>query len=239
MILKADSATYYLGTLWWVLEPLLYLTAFYVVFGLVMERGGPGYVGFLLAGLVFFRWFSVSVTMASNSIISNSRLINQIYLPKIIFPLVQICCGGLRFGVVLSLFLPFIWFYTGTISMAWWGLPLLMLVQLTLIVGAGFMLAFLIPIYPDLRKIVENLMMLMFYMSGVFFDISRAPEAVQKWLYLNPMAVLLEQYRGVFIYSQFPDVGALAWPMAFSLALFAYGSWALVRYDRKFPYYVG
>ena len=66
--------------------------------------------------------------MAANSIISNGGLINQVYLPKIIFPLVQICCGSMRFGLVLALFLPFIWFYTGTLSAAWLGLPLLLLV---------------------------------------------------------------------------------------------------------------
>ncbi len=238
MILKADSASYYLGTLWWVLEPLLYLSAFYIVFGLVMERGGPGYIGFLLAGLVFFRWFSATLVRAASSIFNNGRLINQIYLPKIVFPLVEICCGTLRFALVLALFLPFIWWYTGNITQAWWGLVPLMLAQLLFITGTSFILAFLIPLYPDFQRVVENVMMLLFYMSGVFFDISKAPEAIQQWLYLNPMAVMLEQYRGIFIDGQFPDLLALLPGLGFSLLCVVVGASLLVAYDRKFPYYV-
>jgi lipopolysaccharide transport system permease protein len=51
--LKSESARSYLGMLWWILDPLMYLAIYYLVFGVVLQRGGEGFVGFLLCGLVF------------------------------------------------------------------------------------------------------------------------------------------------------------------------------------------
>ena len=56
--LRAEAARAYLGVLWWVLEPLLYICVFYVVFGILLDRGGQGFVSFMLCGLVVWRWFS-------------------------------------------------------------------------------------------------------------------------------------------------------------------------------------
>ena len=87
MDLRAEAAQNLMGMLWWVLEPLLYLLAFYLIFEVFLERGGPGFVGFLLCGLVFWRWFDASLNRSSAALLANGRLINQIYLPKWVFPL--------------------------------------------------------------------------------------------------------------------------------------------------------
>lgn len=238
MFLKADSATYYLGSLWWLLEPLIYLSAFYVIFGLVMQRGdGIAFVGFLLCGLVYFKWFSTSITKASNAILNNAGLINQIYLPKMVFPLIDISCCTLRFLMVLVLFLPFMIMVSG-LNEAWLALPVVMLIQAIFITGAGLMASFLIPIYPDLQKVLDNFMLLLFYMSGVFFDISQTSEKIQSILNLNPMAVLLHEYREILLYGHWPDWGQLTSIGLFSLLLLTAGVALLHLYDRKLPYYL-
>jgi lipopolysaccharide transport system permease protein len=236
--LKAEAAQNIMGMLWWILEPLLYLLAFYLIFDVFLERGGPGFVGFLLCGLVFWRWFDSTVKRVANSLLSNGQLINQIYLPKWVFPMIELVGNSLRFCFVLVLFLIFVSLYTDGPSLVWLALLPLLVSELLLIMGFGLLLSVLVPVYPDLRKLVENLMLLMFYMSGIFFDISRLDPGVQQWLYLNPMAVLIKQIRTVLLESQAPDWGAVAIVAAVSVAVLALALTLLNIMDRKLPHYV-
>ena len=179
-----------------------------------------------------------SVKRAGTAILSNGQLINQIYLPKWVFPLIEVAGNSLRFAAVLALFLVFAAFYTDGPAWAWWAVLPLLLCELILILGLGLLLSVLIPIYPDLRKIIDNLMLLMFYMSGIFFDISRLDADVQQWLYLNPMAVLIQQMRAVLLQAQSPDWSALAWIALAGLVMTGLGLALLHVYNRKLPHYV-
>ena len=87
--LRSESSRAYLGYLWWVLEPLLYLAVFYVVFALVLNRGDENYVQVLLTGLVVWKWFDSSVRSSMDVIHQNAGLIDKVYLPKIVFPTVN------------------------------------------------------------------------------------------------------------------------------------------------------
>jgi lipopolysaccharide transport system permease protein len=236
--LKAEAAQHIMGMVWWVLEPLLYLVAFYLIFDVFLQRGGPGFVGFLLCGLVFWRWFDTTVRRAGNAVLANGLLINQIYLPKWVFPLIEVVGNTLRFVVVLLLFLAFAALYTDGPSWQWWAVLPLILCELLLIMGVGLLLSVLIPIYPDLRKIIDNFMLLMFYMSGIFFDISRLDPDIQRWLYLNPMATIIQQMRAVVLHSRIPDWASLGWVAVAALVLIALGLFLLVRFNRKLPHYV-
>jgi lipopolysaccharide transport system permease protein len=236
--LKAEAAQHIMGMVWWVLEPLLYLLAFYLIFDVFLQRGGPGFVGFLLCGLVFWRWFDATAKRAGNAVLANGALINQIYLPKWVFPLIEVVGNTLRFAVVLLLFLVFAGLYTDGPSWQWWAVMPLLLCEFLLITGVGLLLSVLVPIYPDLRKIIDNLMLLMFYMSGIFFDISRLDPEIQRWLYLNPMAIIIQQMRLVVLHSQSPQWTSLAWVALASVAMIAVGLLLLNHFNRKLPHYV-
>ena len=238
MELKAEASKNYMGMLWWVLEPLLYLVAFYVVFDVIMQRGGPGFVGFLLCGLVFWRWFDTTIKRCGNSIVGNASLINQIYLPKIVFPLIELVGCTMRFLIILLLFLVFARLYSGQFYVTWLYLPLLMLCELLLIVGLGFLMSVLTPLNPDLRKVIDNCMFMMFYLSGIFFDISRLSPAAQEWLYLNPMAVIIRQMRLVVLSGEPPEWNLVLRVVVAGLVLSVLGVLVLRRVDRKLVHYV-
>ena len=236
--LKTEAAQNYIGVAWWVLEPLMYMAAFYLIFEIIMQRGGPGFVGFLLCGIVFFRWFASCTSTAADSIMSNGALIRQIYLPKLLFPLTAILSGTMRFGFIFMLLMVFLSFYTDGPRWIWLTLPVLMAIQLLFITGLGMLLSVFVPIYPDLRKVINNAMLLMFWMSGVFFDTSRLDPEIQKWLNLNPMAVLIQQFRAVLLHAQTPDWAALGTVALVSLLLAVTGLALLNHYNRKLPNYV-
>ena len=71
MKLRADASGYFLGYIWWVLEPLLFVGVFYVVFEVLLKTGRGDYLIFLMCGKLAFIWFSKSVNQAANSILIN------------------------------------------------------------------------------------------------------------------------------------------------------------------------
>ena len=103
--LRAEAARTYIGFLWWVLDPLIFMAIFYVVFGLLLRRSTPDFVPFLLIGLVSWRWFQNTITHSATSILGGRSLMQQVYVPKIIFPLVIILTDLVKFGLVLMLLL--------------------------------------------------------------------------------------------------------------------------------------
>ena len=87
MGLRADATRFLLGYIWWILEPLLWVGVFYVVFVTIMASREPDFLIFLATGKLVFVWFSKSVSQASNSIVSGKGLIGKIDVPKTLFPM--------------------------------------------------------------------------------------------------------------------------------------------------------
>jgi lipopolysaccharide transport system permease protein len=233
--LKVEASQGYLGMLWWVLEPVLYMGAFYIIFAVALQRGGEHFVPWLLIGLVVWKWFDTSVRMSASSIRTGRGLMSQVYLPKVFFPAVIILRNSAKFLLTLGLLLLFLLAYGDLVSWDWLWLPLLMLLQLALLTGISFTIAAIVPLWPDLMLVVNNGLMLMFFLSGVFFDTS----AVEGWLgvllMLNPMVAIIESWRAVLLGTPFPDPRWLGWTALVAISSAALGLYLLRRYDRYYP----
>lgn len=232
--LLAEARRGWLGALWWIVEPVLYMAVFYVVFVLVLRRGGNNAVEFLLTGLVVWKWFGSAVPMCANSIVASRGLIQQVYLPKILFPLMATLVATWKFLLVFVLLLLFLFFSGVHPALQWLGLAPLLFVQYLVILALGSMLAAVLPFLPDLKLLVDNGVMLLFFVSGIFFDITTVPAGVRFYLHWNPMAGLIENYRAVLLKGAWPDWSLLALIAAFSVVGLLASAWVLHRFDRKY-----
>jgi len=233
--IKAEVANQWFGLMWWILEPILYMGAFYVIFAVLGLRGGADVVPFLLVGLVVWKWFATSVATGSVSIKRVAGLIQQIYVPKYVFVWVSVITNFMRFIVVLALLLVFLLVYGAQPSLAWLGLVPVVLVQGLLVFGVAGIFAALVPFAEDLRILVNNGLTLMFFLSGIFFDISKAPESMMPYLYMNPMVSLIDAYRDVLLKGVWPDWGGLFLVGCFSGLLSLIAFYLLRRFDRHYP----
>lgn len=233
--LRAEANRGYLGMLWWVIEPIMYMFVFYVVFTTIELTSGSNFVTFLLCGLVFWKWFASTVTHSANSIVSNVGLIRQVYLPKVIFPVIVIFTNSFKFSIILIIFLLFLILAEGSVSITWLSLPVLLFVQLLLISSIGIMLAAIIPFVPDLNLIIDNILMMLFFLSGIFFDISTMPEQTQFYLHMNPMAIMIENYRIVLLGGNWPDWSLLGIVTLFSSMGILVSVTIIHRFDRVYP----
>lgn len=232
--LVSEARRGYMGMLWWVLEPVLYMGVFYVVFAIVFQRGEEGFVPFLLVGLVVWKWFATTVPQCANSLMANVGLIRQVYIPKVVLPGMVVTASTMKFLIVFVLLLLFLLVSGSKLSIAWVSLPVLLLLQLFMMLAIGGFLAALVPFLPDLKLIIDNGMMLMFFLSGIFFDISHVSPTAKTYLYLNPMTGMIDSYRHVLLEGVWPDWWMLGKIWIFSCVVFALG-WALLKkYDRVY-----
>lgn len=238
--LRAEMDRAYFGLIWWIAEPILYMAVFYVVFSLLFkQRGGGDFVPFLLCGLIAWRWFDASVRNGANSIMTNAGLMNQVYLPKLVFPMITVAANSVKFFIILGLLLLFLLIYGVEPGTTWLALPALILIQGILILVCASLLALVVPFFPDLNILISNAMTLMLFLSGVFFSVQDLPVEAQTWFYLNPMAVVVESYRLVLIDHQWPEWHRLGAVLAASAAVGLLVYRLANRFDRVYPKIVG
>jgi lipopolysaccharide transport system permease protein len=232
--LHAEAARAYVGFIWWVLEPLLYMAAFYVAFGLGLRGGGSHTLTFLLCGLVPWKWFSSTIQSGSNSIQANSGLIQQVYLPKYVLPWMVLVTNGMKFLIILGLLLLLVASLHG-VALSWLALPVVILVQLLLVAALASLAAALVPLLPDLSLVIDNGLLVLMFVSGVFNDVSRLPPKLAHLLSLNPMVQVIAGYRAVLLDQAWPAWDNLLWVAVFAGLLYAGARWLLQRFDRIYP----
>lgn len=233
--LIAEARQGYLGILWWIIEPVLYLLVFYFIFVAVFERGGKDAVTFILIGLVVWKWFGSSIPKCSHSISANIGLIRQIYIPKFVFPSMAILTATFKFFIVMFLLLVFLVVLGYGPKITWLAVPVLIVIQFLFTLGIGVVLAAIVPFLPDLRVVIDNALLLLFFLSGVFFDFSSVSPDIKTILHINPLLGLIESYRTTLVSGLWPDWQLLGGIFIASLICMALGVYLLRRYDRVYP----
>lgn len=233
--LRAEASRAYIGFLWWFLEPILYMGAFYLLFGLGLRMGGDGFVYFLLCGLIPWKWFSSTIANGSRAIEAGAGMIQQVYLPKIVLPTIIVAINSVKFLMILPILLLFLWFSGYVANQVWLALPLLFVLQFLLVWSLTSFCAALVPYVQDLRYVIENGLLMLMFLSGVFFDLDKLSPLMKSVLYLNPMALLIENYREVLLEGHWPNTSELIYVFAFSLMFGLMATWCLTRFDRRYP----
>jgi len=233
--LRAEAARNYLSFLWWVLEPILSMVVYYLVFGLLFQGRTEHFVPFLLIGLVAWQWFANSINHGMSAIHGGGGLMTQVDLPKEIFPTIEIAMDLVKFAFVLALLLLFLWIYGFEVSTAYLALPVVILLELMLVITFSYLAAAIVPFFPDIKFLIAVLLQLAFFLSGIFFSGDSIPVQYQSYFYLNPMANIIEAYRDILMHGVWPD-----WSTLFKVGLFSligvYSTQLLIRrFDHIYP----
>jgi lipopolysaccharide transport system permease protein len=230
--LRSEAAQSYLSYAWWVLEPLLFMFIFYVVFKILLQRGTEDFVAFLLCGIVPFMWFSKSVNQSGMSIIQGKGLISQVYLPKTFFPLVLIGQNSVKQTLVFLLLFSYLVYDGYSPTARWlWLMPIVM-TQFTFIVALSLVVAFLGSFARDVKYLVDAGLRMMLFISGIFYSYTDVLIPEHRDLFLmNPMANLIVNYRKVLLEDSTPMIVSLL--VIFTISTFVIVLMYLVmkRYD--------
>jgi ABC-type polysaccharide/polyol phosphate export permease len=218
--LKARYRGSVLGFLWTFINPLLLLGIYTFVFTVVMPGSRAGtrlepYPLFLFCGILPWTWFQSSLLESCSVLIAGGNLIRKVLFPAEILPIVTVLTGLVNFCLALVIFVPVAIAYGQPIlssDLAW--LPLIILVQLTLMIGLALFFSSLTVHFRDLRDLVGNVLTLWFWGTPILYVLSQVPDRFRRLLQLNPLTHLMEAYQAVLFF----DGPFVAWPQLLELA---------------------
>lgn len=206
----------FLGLLWSFVNPVLMLAVYTFVFSIVFQaRWGQGsndqyeFALVLFAGLIVFNLFSECVSRSTSLILSNANYVKKVIFPLEILPWVALGSALFHAGISLGVL---VIFQLAVAAVPWTILllPLVVFPLLLLIMGVSWLLASIGVFIRDVGQFVGMLMMVMMFMSPIFYPVSALPESVRGWLLLNPLTFIIEQAREIIIWGKLPDWGGLA-----------------------------
>jgi lipopolysaccharide transport system permease protein len=190
-----------LGIAWALLQPLLTMIVFSVVFGRIarLPSAGAPYPVFVLAALLPWQFFSRALSESGTSLITNTNLISKVYFPRLLVPAGAVIVSLVDFLISFALLgAMMLWFqYTPGIR----ALFLLILIPVTIAsaVGPGLWIAALNVKYRDFRYVVPFIIQLGIYISPVGFTSDLVPERWRLLYSLNPLVGLIDAFRWAII----------------------------------------
>ena len=227
-----------IGFLWTMLHPLIMMLVLSLVFSQVFRFQVPNYALYALSGIVFWQFFSQTVTSCLHSLKGNARLLSKLPIPKAVFPIATVLSGllNLGFALVPLLGIAIVTGHAPTASIVF--LPVGILLVGLMALGAGLLLAPLSVIFSDTIEVIAIVLGLLMYLTPVFYPRSIVPEQLRWAVRLNPMAAALEVFRAPIVDHTMPATADLAVATAAALVLLAVGGWFFAVSSRRLALYL-
>lgn len=224
-----------LGVVWAIALPLLQAVVLAVIFTKVARLPLPGNAFvFVFSGMAAWAFFSAALSAASTAIVDNSQLSSKIYFPRVALPLVAVASNA--FVAVVNIAIVLIAVYASGVNPTFRVLLLLpglaLLVALTGATSALF--AALHVYFRDIRYLVQAGLLLSFYLTPVFYPLSRAPGALDVIVRLNPMTGVIELYRAATVGADANYGIAVAISIAWTVVIGVVATRMYARFDRVF-----
>jgi lipopolysaccharide transport system permease protein len=224
-----------LGLGWAVAYPLLMMSVYTFVFGMVFNSrwSNTGSIGefavMLFSGLIIFSVFSEAANRAPSVITGNPNFVKKVIFPLEILPLVPLGAALINAAISFCLLcLMILLVHSGLPATALLA-PLILLPLVLMVAGVSWVLAALGVFFRDIGQVIGITTSMMLFLSPVFFPISSAPTIAQALLRLNPLSYPIEEMRKVLILGVLPDWTGFALYFAFSIAVALGGLWIFQR----------
>lgn len=223
-----------LGFIWTFINPLMQLIVFSLVFPFIMRFDIPNYAAFLFVALVPWMYFSATLVGGCTQIFSQSSLVTKIYFPREIIPL-TFAIGGLcnMFFAYLIIF-PMLFVFNISLSGHLLWLPVLFIIQGILCMGVALMVSAIYVYFRDIEHILGICAMALQFLTPVIYDINMLPERMQSLIMINPMTLLVLNYRNIVFYGTTPDLFYISVGLVTAVFIFLSGMFIFNKLQRGF-----
>ncbi len=197
--MKRTHADTVIGQIWWILDPILQVVVYFLVFGIIFKRTTPDFLLFLLSGVLPWKWFSSAIGETMGSVVARQSLVRQVPFPKIVLPVSSTLASTVSFIIgLISLALVFL-LYLHRLTFWILFLPYIALVQFVFTLSLAIVLSAANAFYRDVSNVMQHVLRLWFYVSPILYTVDDLPKSptVHFLFMLNPFAVLLSAYHTV------------------------------------------
>lgn len=227
----------FLGILWSFLNPLLQVIVYAIVFPYLM-RGATieNYVVYLVTGIIPWSFFSTVVGVGTTVIKSNQGIIKKVYFPREILIISQVISGLVNFFISCVIILLFCLGFGVGVSIHILFIPVIAIIQAILSLGILFITSSINVYIQDLEYIVSFLLNMAFYGTPIIYEISQFASAgtLLRFIELNPMTPIINAYRDVFLYHQWPNPSGLIYVAILGLIILVVGYLIFRKLEKGF-----
>jgi lipopolysaccharide transport system permease protein len=190
-----------LGIAWAVLQPLLLMIVYTIIFSVVVKmphEGGP-YAVFVYAALLPWTFFSTAVTTSASSLVAHNNLITKVYFPREILPLTYVLAAFFDFLIASVILMALLGSYHVSLTVGALLVCPIMLVAVLFSLAMALLLSAFQVRFRDIGIAMGLLLQLWMYATPVVYPYSIVPDRFVFWYSLNPMAGVVENFRRVIL----------------------------------------
>ncbi len=233
--IKVLYAQTILGFSWAILQPLVQIVIFTVIFGKVanVSTDGIPYVLFSTVAIIPWTYISQAMTNSSQSLIQGQHMLGKIYFPRLIFPITPVLSKLVDFGISLLLIL-FVGIYFRvypTFNLLYF--PLFLILMISIPAGIGMWLSALAIRFRDIKLAMPFLIRMLIYSAPIVYSASSIPETFRFYYSLNPIVGVIEGFRACLL--GYPMPWHFIWPgILTALIILIGGAFYFKKMERVF-----
>lgn len=234
--LKAEVANSYLNWIWWVLEPFCEMLIFTFVFGNLLKNNERNYSAYIYSGLITWKFFSQTMVYSVALVRIKKDIMIKVYVPKFIFLMENMCINGFKllisFGILIAMM------FVLKIPVGWtifYVIPVYF-VMFMISFSIGVLLLHFGVFVDDLSYIVSILLGLVFYVSGIFYNIDETfPVFVARIIkLLNPMAAITAAAHDALFAGRISQIGILCLWFGIAMVISIIGVRTVYKYENSY-----
>jgi lipopolysaccharide transport system permease protein len=233
--IKVMYAQTILGFSWAILQPLVQIVIFTIVFGKVAKVSTDGFPYFLFSSVAIIPWtyMSQSMTQSSQSLVQHQHMLGKVYFPRLAFPITPVLARLVDFGIsILLLFFVMLYYH---VSPTWnlLFLPLVLVMMISVPAGIGMWLSALAIRFRDVKHAMPFVVRMLIYTAPIVYSSSSIPDIYRTFYSLNPIVGVIEGYRACLLGTPMP--WTYIWPgIISSIVLVLSGALYFKRMERVF-----
>ena len=242
LMVKRDFETRYrrsiLGVLWSLLNPLLTMLVLTMVFSMIFRFDIPNFPVYLLSGQLIFNFFSESTNRAMGSVIGNANTIRQVYVPKYVFPISSVMSSLVNLFFSFAAFM-LVYFITGEpfrLTLLLVIIPIAYVFIFSL--GIGMLLSSLAVFFRDLTHLYGVVIMLVMFLTPIFYPVSILPERIFHLIHLNPLFHYVSYFRELALEGRLPGLWENIISLGFALMALCLGLYAKIANQDRYILYI-
>ena len=227
-----------LGMFWSVLSPLLQLLVMRMVFTQFFGRNTPFYTTYLFSGLIVFNFYTEATNGGMTALQSNRSIITKIRVSKYLFILSKNVSSVINFLIILSIYFIFV-----AIDGVAFHVRFLMLLYPVLLlpmfcIGVGMILSALQVFFHDTAYLYSVFIIMLRYMSAVFYNVDTLSDKIQQLFLLNPVYVFIKYFRVIVLDGSIPSLNFRLLLLLYTTLALGTGALIYKFNNTKFAYYL-
>ena len=227
-----------LGFAWTLLNPVLFMAVYTLVFGVYLRIGIKSYPVYLLSGLLAWNWFASAIQAGTSAILDGRMYVGKTVFPAEILIFVPIVSNLVNFLISLPFLAVVVLLFHLRLGLPLLILPLLVIVQALLTAGMLFVFATLNVYFRDFQQLVVYVVMLLFYLTPIFYLAESIPLRIRPIVLADPLAVLMLAYQSIFYYDRFPDLAQFIYLAFATMVVFVAGRAVFIRHRESVGEYL-